>query len=156
MEKMEKMENKFSDINNKKILIYGTGKVAEHLLIEMSHNYRIVGIIDRIKFCGEKCGFPILMWDDLRPGTADVIVIAAPQRYYHEIYQRIVEKCFSFGIQIYGANGENLTRYFGLGINPYQDFKYYEKSAEELGRILKGYDVVSFDIFDTLIMRKTL
>lgn len=150
------MVNKFPDMKNKKILIYGTGKVAEHLLMETFSDAQIVGVIDKVKFCGEKCGFPILTWDDLQSGDADVIVIAAPQKYYREIYLRIVEKCVAFGMQIYGANGENLIQYFGLGINLYQDFRYYEKNAEELGRILKRYDVISFDVFDTLIMRKTL
>ena len=156
MKGRERMTNKFQDIKDKKILIYGTGKVAERLLLEVLSDSQIIGIIDRVRFCGEKCGFPILMWDDLKPGDADVIVIASSQIHYHEIYQRIIEKCVFFGMQIYGANGDDLIRYFGLGINQYQYYKYYEKNAEELGRILKEYNVVSFDIFDTLIMRKTL
>ncbi len=156
MKGREVMANKFQDIKNKKILIYGTGKVAERLLLEVFSDSQIIGIIDRVRFCGEKCGFPILMWEDLKPGDADIIVIASSQIHYQEIYQRIIEKCVFLGLQIYGANGDNLIRYYGLGINQYQNFQYYEKNAEELGRILEGYDVVSFDIFDTLIMRKTL
>ena len=137
MTERQKMVNKFPDMKNKKILIYGTGKVAEHLLMETFSDAQIVGVIDKVKFCGEKCGFPILTWDDLQSGDADVIVIAAPQKYYREIYLRIVEKCVAFGMQIYGANGENLIQYFGLGINLYQDIMYYEKNAEEQCRILK-------------------
>ncbi len=150
------MAGRFQHIKDKKILIYGTGKIAERLLLEMLPGFQVIGVVDRTKFCGEKCGFPILMWDDIQPGTADVVIIAARQRFYQEIYRRIIEKCISQDIQIYGANGQNLLKYFGVGMNPYQDFKYYEKNAKELKEILAGYDVISFDIFDTLIMRKTL
>ena len=75
----------FQNMKDKKILIYGTGKVAEHLLTDILSGFQIVGIIDKTKFCGEKCGFPIMMWDDVQTGTADVVVRASRKRLYQEI-----------------------------------------------------------------------
>lgn len=34
--------------------------------------------------------------------------------------------------------------------------KYYKKSKEELKKELQQYDAISFDVFDTLIMRRIL
>lgn len=149
------MKNEFQCLKGKKVIIYGTGRIAERL-IQAQKNLEVIGIVDKVKLYGERYGCPILMWDDLCPSDAEAIIIAAPQKYYLEIYLRIIDKCISFRWLIIGANGEDLRRYFGTGMNPYQDFGYYERNAMELQEKLRGYDVISFDIYDTLVMRRTL
>lgn len=140
---------------NQKILVYGTGKNAEKI-INYLKGFLIVGIIDRIKFCGEFKGIPILSWDDIEEGMADVIIIAASQRNYKEIYGRIIDKCVGCYIKILDMEGKELITEFGLPYVDRETAQYYKRNEEELKALIDQYEAISFDLFDTLVMRKLL
>jgi len=148
-------QERFERLKNKKLLIYGTGKYAERL-VKALNGFEIVGVIDRIHFEGMFMGLPILIWDDIERDTIDAIIIASMKRNYHTIFDRIQYQCISLGITVYGENGQNLSKEYQLKyITPEQN-EYFQKNESELKRIIDQYDAVSFDLFDTLIMRKVL
>lgn len=153
--KLESIKRRFSGLKEKRILIYGTGRIAERLLDALA-GFKVVGIIDRICFEGEFNLIPVLTWDDLHRNYADVIIIAALKKNYNIIFDRIQYYCSALNIIIYGENGQNLTEEYQLKyINP-SHAKYFEKNVSDLKMLIDQYDAISFDLFDTLVMRRTL
>ena len=154
-EEQDKIRSKFENYKNDKILIYGTGKRAGNL-IDALNDFHIVGVVDKDNIYGEFKKKPILVWDEIRPNTAELLIIAADRRYYEEIFRRIQDKCIVCKLTVLGYAGEDLGIYFGNEIDRIGILKYCEKNVEDLKKKIQFYDAISFDVFDTLIMRKTL
>ncbi|MCI8534596.1 MAG: hypothetical protein HFG68_03345 [Hungatella sp.] len=146
---------KFQDFKEKKFLIYGTGKIAKKLIVALQ-GFHIVGILDKVRFSGKIEGIPIIMWDEIYEGNVDIIIIASLERNYKEIYERIVDRCLAYDIKIFGANGQNLISYYSVNCPKIQDLYFFEKNEEKLLQLINNHDAISFDLFDTLIMRKNL
>lgn len=142
-------------LKSKKILIYGTGKIAEKL-IKTLKDFQIVGVIDRIQFEGEFSGVPIRIWDEISKDTADIIIIASLQKNYKVIFERIQYHCVALNIVIYGENGQNLSKEYQFKYLDSVQAAYFCKNKQELLDKIDQYDAISFDLFDTLIMRKVL
>lgn len=143
------------EILKKRILIYGTGINAKQF-VEEHEEAQIVGVIDRVKFEGDFCGIPILMWKDVEEGMADAIIIASSPKYYSEICKRIIYICLKMGIKIYGKNGEHLGEKYLLCRGNRKQAAYYQKSKNDLLKQIDKHEAISFDVFDTLVMRKVL
>ena len=139
----------------KKTLIYGTGYIAKEWL---GHNigYEVIGILDRFRMDGKFNGYPILTWDEVEIGDADALVIAAPSKYQYEIFDRIRYQCQAKGLTVFDIDGNNLTNlyYEKFPLKKYSE--YFKLSTDILREKASGYDAISFDIFDTLVMRKVL
>jgi FMN phosphatase YigB (HAD superfamily) len=144
-------------LKGKKILVYGTGVIATRILDALS-DFDIVGIIDNLKFMGDFHGKPIIMWDDVKKeDNIDVVIIASLPQNYQLIYKRIMHKCRGYGITVYGSNGTViLENYDDMVTISLAEAMYFKKSKDKLLKIIDSYDAISFDLFDTLIMRKTL
>lgn len=84
----------------KHILVYGTGVRAQDL-INTLQGKGIVGILDRTRDSGEILGIPVLRWEDIQPGTADAVIIAARPQFHREIYERIAGQCFRLGLAVF-------------------------------------------------------
>lgn len=149
------IRRQFEQFRHKKILIYGTGKIAESVLSDLK-DFNIVGIIDKARFEGKLMGIPILIWDDIDRNTADMIIIAALRKNYKIIYERIQYYCNAFNISIYGENGANLSEEYEFKYITPLDGRYFQKNELELKKLVDQYDAISFDLFDILAMRKTL
>lgn len=146
---------KFKQYATNKILVYGTGVLAEKI-IDALQSFNIVGVVDKSRSCGVFKGISILSWDEVNVGTAEVIIIAAAKKNYEKIFRRIQDKCIVCRFIVLGCAGENLNIYFGNEINRTDLLEYCKKNLEDLKAKIQNYDAVSFDVFDTLIMRKTL
>lgn len=152
---MQAIRERFQHLKNKKILVYGTGITAKHFIRSLS-GFQIQGVVDRVHFGGEIEGIPIVLWDEVGPEKVDVVIIASAPYNYKIIYERIVGKCILHNIAIFGANGQNLKEYFGWNSLNIDASRYFRKNEHELKQLISEYDGISFDLFDTLIMRKTL
>lgn len=152
---LKNMQNKFPKLKEKKILIYGTGIIAKRL-IQSLLDFNIIAVIDRIQFMGDIEGIPIKMWDEIQEGDADVIIIAALPRNYNEIYNRIIDKCIAYDMKIFGENGQNLVAKYGIITANKIDNEFFSKDENDLLRKIENHDAISFDLFDTLVMRKNL
>ena len=152
---MQATREKFQHLKNKKILVYGTGLTAKRLIRSLS-GFQIHGIVDRVHFGGEVEGIPIVLWDEIGTVKIDTVIIASAPYNYRVIYERIINKCILYNITIYGANGQDLKEYFGWNCFGVDAGRYFRKNEHELKQLVSQYDAVSFDLFDTLIMRKTL
>lgn len=152
---MDDVKERFQQLRNQKILIYGTGKVAKNL-INTLEDFTIVGVLDPVRFEGEFCGIPVLVWDDIDTDKADALIIGSARKNYRIIFERIQYRCVALNITIYGENGEHLSSEYQMKYINHVQVEYFKKNENQLKELIDQYDAVSFDVFDTLIMRKTL
>ncbi len=141
----------------RKILIYGTGNVAKKYINDVVDvNTMVVGVLDNHKFEGDFYNHPILYWDDIKPGMAERIYICAQEQYIKKIYNRIFFDCIRNKLDIYSWDGRNLSeeyKFYGMDNNI---ANVLSRNAQDLYKAIDEHSAISFDLFDTLIMRKTL
>ncbi|GFI50133.1 hypothetical protein IMSAGC020_01339 [Lachnospiraceae bacterium] len=133
---------------NKKIVLYGIGRYTA-VLIPAIPEYNIIGLMDRDKenIGKHMYGLPILSKEQVKK-EADLIIINTSENYWENIFHRIGD----LGIPVFYLNGKKAYIY-NKNVN-YKNSSYWTKSCEELIDKIKKYDIISFDIFDTLVMWK--
>lgn len=133
------------------IVLYGIGVRTENLLNNVCTS-RIIGLMDS-KHTGEYMfGKKVLDYNEVKEIPDVIIVIIARNSVIGVIYRRIVEFVNSNKIKVFDVNGNNLGN---------TDIEAIEKECfklkeEELKKHIEDSDVVSFDIFDTLICRNVM
>lgn len=145
----------FSFAADKKILIYGTAKNAQ-FLINTLRDYNIVGALDAYKVEGDVAGVPIITWDDVDVDTADILIIAARSEVQREIFHRIKHYAVLKALKIYNLVGHEYTKDSYFSDYETEEMVEVNISYEDLIREIDSHDDISFDLYDTLIMRRTL
>ena len=135
--------------NKSKIAVYGIKINAQELYWQFPD--RIACFLDRDAHSGCFCGLPIMSLEDLLLHDIHVVVIAAGLPAEQHIYKRIQRFCGNHNITIYGLHSGRLAC-GRCGRNLYVS----EKPKEALCKAIAEHEVISFDIFDTLLMRKVL
>ena len=146
---IENFRHNFRSIKNKRIAIYGMGRRSATLLPGIT-DFNITGILDRDEsnVGKELCGIKVISIKNVE-NCVDAIVINSDPSNYEIIYKRIAK---DVTVPVYYADG----RIAALSDKDtrYEQNEYWKSSYQELkDKIDKAY-IVSFDIFDTLIMRK--
>lgn len=138
----------FNSMRDKKIVIYGIGRRTATLLPEIA-DFNVVGLLDR-----ESCnlgkiisGIPVISLSEAA-ARADVIIINSDPTNFYTIYRRIAE----IQLPVYYASGE-VARIKARG---YENNPYWEMSFASLLDEIDKHKIISFDFFDTLVMRKIL
>jgi predicted HAD superfamily hydrolase len=148
-------ENHFHKFKHRNIVIYGTGPNTK-VILEHFSDYNIVGLMDAFKKEEAIFGKPLLTFEDVRRLNVDLIIIISNKWSLKTVYNRIRNFCYSNQIPLYGINGKNLFDFFGSGHITQNALGYFGKYEEDLIKQIDEHDIISFDIFDTIIMRKTL
>lgn len=144
---IEEFEQAFDDKRDKRIAIYGTGRMTATLLGRIK-GFNIVGLLDREEaLIGSKQYGVEIISREAAERNADLIIINTAENYWRTIYNRIKD----WNIPIYFRNGRLAAQ--SEKENRAAD-EYFNKSYDELRQKAEKYDVISFDVFDTLIMRK--
>lgn len=138
----------FSQYKGIPIAIYGTGKNAE-LLVKYARGYNFFALVSP-DLSGQKIYGKDVITIEEAVKMVKVLIIAAIPSSTGIIYARIKDRIPS-NILVYDMRGQRLN-----GENFYTKNPYWEKCAGELYQMVDLYDIVSFDIFDTLVMRKVL
>ena len=146
---------KFRDCWNKKIILYGKGPRTQRLIAECPE-FSIIGVMDKELKEGEVCGKPILNSNQALELEADMIIAIARPEHLPVIYQRIREFCSLHHIRLYDVEGNNLFITQHASERILEPSEYFGVSEDRLREQISEHDVISFDVFDTLIMRKTL
>ncbi len=145
---LQQFESVFSKYKaEKKIAIYGTGFLTIEV-IQKFVDWPFVALCDRNHelIGSELLGLPIVDINEL-PQLCDLVIIVCNSNYYSIIANRISFLSEEFEIPIYYADG---TLY-----EPQQKRKGYRcPSYADYCRLIDQHQVIGFDIFDTLIMRK--
>jgi predicted HAD superfamily hydrolase len=141
-------EKVFHSYKDKRIILYGLGRHTVSLLPAMSE-YNFVGLMDRDPENIGKViyGIPVISVNDAEK-VADIIIINTAEAYWETIFHRISH----LNIPIFYRNGQR-AQYMNRK-DDYKSLPYWETSYDKLKACSMSYDVISFDIFDTLIMRK--
>lgn len=139
----------FFSIRSKKIALYGIGYYTKVILDNFSDSFNIIGIIDKEK-CGEQIyGMTVMKIEDA-VCIADIIIIVSNLSSSDLIFRRIKPFTEPHNIQVYYTNGEQPENYDeNISRDP-----YWEHTEEELINLINAHDIISFDIFDTLVVRK--
>lgn len=146
---IEKFRHVFSEIKNKRVAIYGMGRRSATLLLGIT-DFNIVGVLDRDEsnVGKELCGIKVISIKDVST-DADVIIINSDPSNYEIIYKRIAKDVI---VPVYYADGRLAC--LSDKDTSYEQNEYWQSSYQELKDKIDKVEVVSFDIFDTLIMRK--
>lgn len=148
---VEAFREYFNFLKNEDIILYGTGRYTELLLQELKE-FHFIGLMDQNK-TGKFCyGLRVLSYQEVEHSGCKSIIIIANLSAAPIIYKRIQVFAQACGIDVYYMNGLKPAKEFDwIAKNP-----YWEQNAERLLETAMQYDVISFDLFDTLVMRKCL
>ena len=149
---VNKFRNSFNNQKNKKIVLYGTGINAE-AIVKNAKEFNIIGLMDVAKTGSILWNLPVFSYEEILENQIDFIVIVARPAVLSIIYNRIKEFVEAHQIPVYDIEG-NLVK--ELCEKKEKEHPYFQVSEQDLIDKIRKYDVVSFDIFDTLLMRKVL
>ena len=137
---------------NSPIILYGVGRNTEAILNNCPINCNIIGLMD-VESTGKNIyGKPVLSVDEAIKKTKTVIIVAR-DCVVNIIYNRISILSENYGVNIYNIHGELLNNKNTQYNN--HNFEYWSVSERDLIREINNHDIISFDVFDTLITRKT-
>lgn len=139
----------FEAYKHKPFVLYGLGKNTEAVL-DHTEGFRFAGLMDAQNTGKMFFGKKVLSEEEvlaLRP----VIVIIAREPVVPVIYERIAHLQKDFGLSIYDFKGELQGRKTAYSN---QDLPYWDVAEEDAKQAIDAHDAISFDIFDTLLMRR--
>ncbi len=144
--------NNFSKYKEKRIALYGTGANTKIILNNVS-GFNFVGLMDGFKNSGSMYGFNILGYDEVKKLNIQVIIIVARISSTKLIYDRIKDFCNENNILALDCNGNDLS----IAKEVFNsENEYFDRNEEELKSLIDTHEIISFDVFDTLITRKVL
>ena len=144
----EQFSKNFLEGTSENIIIYGTGVYTKKLL-ENIHTERIVGLMDIARTGEILFGKKVLSYEEVAQIPNVSIVIMARNAVINVIYRRIKPFVQKYKIPVYDINGNNLNIMEVFN----QDHECFQLKKEDLLNKIEKVDVVSFDIFDTLLVR---
>lgn len=133
------------------IVIYGTGLYTKKLL-ENINSDRIVGLMDAAKTGETIYGKRVLSYEEVTAVSDVYIVIIARNSVINVIYRRIQDFVTQNNIFVYNVSGKQLL---AENINTATK-ECFQLSIDSLRSKIAEVEVVSFDIFDTLLCRRVL
>lgn len=135
---------------DKRIAIYGLSTETERVLMEWKSKYNIIGLLDGFKTSGEQFSYPILDINDVVKLQNVIIIVVARPGSCKAIAKRIGELCREKNVELYDVRGKNLLVDTKV-VYDFTDIQGYTKG--ELLADIENAKVVSFDLFDTLLIR---
>lgn len=136
----------FKEYRSSRIVLYGIGRYTATLL-EGLKDFNFVGLMDKdsANIGKEIFGLPIMDMHTVEK-EADIVVINTSETYWDVIYERIKQ----IEIPVFYKNGQKAEIKSDRELdNPYKDLHVADLISE-----IESADIISFDFFDTLFMRK--
>ena len=142
----------FSNVENKAIALYGLG-ITTKFIIESFPDYQFVALLDSTLNRGLMYGLPIVSLEKIPSMNVDFIIIVARTNSTKIIAKQVKSFCRKNDIGLYDINGNDLLKQASQkAVNN----SYLSLSFDAIQKVILSNEVVCFDIFDTLLMRKTL
>lgn len=150
MNSFKKHFNSYCDVP---MVIYGLGKNTG-MIVEKFSEFNIVGLMDETRAGETVYGKKVITMQEALKSQVKIIVIIARAANVPIIYRRIADECKKADIDVFDINGEKLN----VVIEPLLKLpkEYDAVCLEKIKAEILQADVVSFDIFDTLLMRTIL
>lgn len=139
----------FEETKDIRTAIYGISANTQTVL-EACPDYNIPVLLDGCLKEGMMYGKPIIDVSKLPEMEIGRIIIVARAASVKIVLNRIQDFCIENRISVFDVNGVDLIqKYQTIDV----DDPYFEVSYEDLLVEIKKHDVISFDIFDTVLMR---
>ncbi|ADQ06814.1 Haloacid dehalogenase domain protein hydrolase [Caldicellulosiruptor hydrothermalis 108] len=149
---IEEFRFNFNEYKNKNIVLYGIGEKTK-LILEEAKEFNFVGLMDKDTVGSVIYGLKVLSYDEVISSNVDLIIIVANMSVSELIYRRISFLKKDYGIEIKYING---TTPVDFGDEIISNDPYWLNDINKLKSEIEKHDVISFDVFDTLLMRKVL
>lgn len=143
----------FEKYRNKSIVIYGLNLIAKEILSE-NPEFNFVGVMDDKRKDGYFMDKKILSEREMLSLGTDLIILTEEIPVAFLTYQTIYHITELYNIPIFYMTGANCKDVFRE--IDYQKSQYMCVDEIKLKKKILKYDVISFDVFDTLIMRTIL
>ena len=140
-----------------------------------SSNLHITGLLDGFKDSGELYGYPIIPLSTLLDSSVSLIIVIARPGSCKAIAKRIGGFCIDHNIALFDVRGRDLLASTSVsyefnitsarvdevngetaGENSDKENRSAGRSKQALMDSIEAADVISFDLFDTLVMRKVI
>ena len=143
----------FQKYKGAKIAVYGLSMETEKLLPKLNQSFQVIGLLDGYREDGMLYEKPIISIRQAVQEQVKLILVVARPGSCRVIAKRIGGLCMEHGIGLLDIRGRDLC---DLQEAVY-DLKHVSGiTREELFQRAAGMDAVSFDLFDTLVMRQVL
>ncbi len=133
------------------IALYGLGTETPRFLQEYGPLTTVVGLLDGYRVEGELYGYPILTMEEALERDISAIIVVARPGSCKVIAKNIGETCENHGVALFDVRGKDLLMKREVSFD-FSNLEAERKSA--LIEKMKAADVISFDLFDTLVMRR--
>ncbi len=135
------------------IAIYGLSPATQEVLTQLDNKYNVVGLLDGYCQSGNLYGKPIISMEQAIENNVEAIIVVARPGSRRIIVNRIREICEQHNIKVYDIHGNSLLE--SASKNKISNVIAGVMKEELLKRIEEN-EVISFDVFDTLITRAVL
>ncbi|MBQ9250015.1 MAG: hypothetical protein IJ179_06560 [Oscillospiraceae bacterium] len=144
-------ETRFSRFKGRRIVLHGSREYAQAIIEHFDPEYHFIGVMSRDPIDGSDFhGLPVLREEDIPALDIDLILLTERVRYAEAVYAFIYTACEQAGILLYDM--------YGLDeINLHRDiFSCRPQNLEAWKTICATYDLVAFEVMDTLLHRNFL
>lgn len=146
---VECFKKHFSVDRQERVVIYGIGQNTRAILEETDVS-NVIGLMDASCEGKMVMGYPVMSVEEVRR-KAGCVVIVARNSVVPIIFERIKILEEKYRLPIYNICGERIAEKRAVIFE--NDHPYWEKKSEDMFYAMQQSAVVSFDIFDTLIVR---
>ena len=134
------------------ILLYGFGRNTEGI-IKLATRYNIVGVLGPTRTEGELYGKQILSLEEAAKLSRRIVIVAS-EANRKIIFRRIHEFAKTHNLSIHDITGKEMQEV--ADSYDQSDLDEWNHSWDDLQKAIAEHDVISFDIFDTLLARYVL
>lgn len=139
---------------NMRIAVYGTGNNAKAILKSPS-DIDVFCVVENTPSRSTFMKYPVMSIEQAIDSEINVVVLAAETDIEIIIYRRIEEICRRNNVKVLGLHLGDIDKLF----SKHKLYGYEANEHVDLNQIkelIDSHDIISFDIFDTIIERKTL
>lgn len=143
----------FSEYEGCPIALYGLGIQTEETITSLDRKFQIVGLMDSFRRDGVIYGKPIISLSEAAEKKIKLIIVVARPGSCRAIARNIGGFCVENHIKLFDVRGKDLC----AQNNACYDLTNADGTTKRqlMEEVLK-YNVISIDLFDTLVMRKVL
>ncbi len=150
---MAALTEMFQEYKGSKMAVYGLGTETERVLEEMDQEFQIIGLLDGYQTTGTVFEKPVISMERAVHEGVKLILVAARPGSCKAIAKRIGNICAENKIRLFDIRGKDLCC-VQRSVYDFRDRDGITK--QQLLRKIEEAEIVSFDLFDTLLMRRTL
>ena len=142
---LDKFDEHFSSMREKKILLHGSRNYAEAILKRYGMYYHFIGIMSMDPLEGSSWqGLPVFREEDLQNAGIDLVILTERVKYAEAAFRSIRRICRKNNIRIYNMYGLDEFQIH------YEAETFKSPGKEEALQICGPYDVIAFEVMDVI------